>query len=227
MTKALKELLIAEDKAIALFAAIESQQLIKAGKSEKHLNQEVFKLAEEMFGIKKYWHKRIVRAGKNTLLPYRNNPPDLIIQQQDILFFDFGPVFEKWEADIGRTYVLGNDEKRIKLQKDVEKAWYEGVKYYQKNKDYLTGADFYHYTQKLAEQYGWEFGNIHCGHLIGNFPHEKLIGEEIINYIHPENHQLMSQKDKNGNERNWIYEIHFINTKKQTGGFFEQLLYDK
>ena len=227
MTKAIKELLIAEDKAIALFAAIESYQLIQAGKSEKQLNLEVFKLAEEMFDIKKYWHKRIVRAGKNTLLPYRNNPPNLIIQQQDILFFDFGPVFEEWEADIGRTYVLGNDEKRIQLQKDVEKAWYEGAKYYLKNKDYLTGADFYQYTRKLAEQYGWNYGNIHCGHLIGNFPHEKLVGEEIINYIHPENHQLMSQKDQNGDERNWIYEIHFINTEKQIGGFFEQLLIEK
>ena len=227
MTTAIKQLLIAEEKANELFAAIESHQLIQPGKSEKQLNQEVFKLAEEMFDIKKYWHKRIVRAGKNTLLPYRNNPPNLIIQQQDILFFDFGPVFEEWEADIGRTYVLGNDEKRIKLQKGVEKAWYEGAGYYLENKDHLTGADFYQYTQKLAEQYGWEYGNVHCGHLIGNFPHEKIVGEEIINYIHPENHQLMCQMDKNGNERNWIYEIHFINSEKQIGGFFEQMIVGK
>ena len=42
MSTTIKELLIAQEKAIALFAAIEKLQLVKAGKSEKHLNQEVF-----------------------------------------------------------------------------------------------------------------------------------------------------------------------------------------
>ena len=79
-----------------------------------------------MFGIKKYWHKRIVRSGKNTLLPYKENPPDLTIQEDDILFFDFGPVFDDWEADVGKTYVVGNNAKKLKLSKDVESAWHEG-----------------------------------------------------------------------------------------------------
>ena len=34
----------------------------------------------------------------------------------------------------------------------------------------------------------------------------------------------MSAKDKNGNERFWIYEIHLIDEKKEIGGFFEQFL---
>jgi Xaa-Pro dipeptidase len=66
---------------------------------------------------------------------------------------------------------------------------------------------------------------MHCGHLIGNFPHEKIHGEDEINYIHPNNKELMSEKDINGNERFWIYEIHFIDQKRKIGGFFEQLLY--
>jgi Xaa-Pro dipeptidase len=40
----------------------------------------------------------IVRAGKNTLLPYDENPPDLTIGEDDILFLDLGPVFEQWES---------------------------------------------------------------------------------------------------------------------------------
>ena len=88
----------------------------------------------------------------------------------------------------------------------------------------LTGADFYNYTKELAQSYGWQFGNIHCGHLIGKFPHERIVGEEMINYIHPNNHQLMSNKDQNGNEGYWIYEIHFIDEELKVGGFFEQLL---
>jgi len=50
------------------------------------------------------------------------------------------------------------------------------------------------------------------------------LGEELINYIHPENNQLMLEKDKFLNKRLWIYEIHFIDTQEQIGGFFEQMI---
>src|SRR3989339_64551 len=88
-----RQLLQAQFKAEELFRAIETGNLITPLKSEKVLNDEVYELAFTLFGIRKYWHKRIVRAGKNTLLPYKENPPDLIMQPDDILFFDFGPVF--------------------------------------------------------------------------------------------------------------------------------------
>lgn len=219
-----QNLIEAEQKAFQLFSKIEDLNLVVPGKTEKELNTEVYNLAFDLFKIKKYWHKRIVRAGKNTLLPYKENPENLTIQKEDIVFFDFGPVFEDWEADVGKTYVIGNNLNMVKLKADVEKAWHEGKDFYEKNKTHLTGADFYAFTKQLAVKYGWEYGNIHCGHLIGNFPHEVIIGEETINYIHPENNQLMSEKDKFGNERFWIYEIHFIDNKKQIGGFFEQML---
>ena len=224
MNSQIQKLIAAEKKAIRLFNTIESRGLIKKGKTEKQLNEDVFKVAFELFNIKKYWHKRIVRSGKNTLFPYKENPKNLILQKDDIVFFDFGPVFDEWEADIGRTYVLGNNKNKLKLKSDVELAWHIGKKYYTKNKHLLTGADFYNYTKQLAVNFGWEYGNNHCGHLIGNFPHEKIIGEEEINYIHPNNNKLMSEKDKNNNERSWIYEIHFVDKKLNIGGFFEQLL---
>src|SRR4028119_890518 len=109
------KLIEAENIALALFKAVESRNLIIAGKTESHLNREVFELARELFGIEKHWHKRIVRSGANTLLPYQENPPDLILQEDDILFFDFGPIIEDWEADLGRTYVIGNDPYKHKL----------------------------------------------------------------------------------------------------------------
>ncbi len=219
-----QHLLKAQQNAVALFREIEVRGLIAAEKSEKVLNDEVYELAFEMFGIRKYWHKRIVRAGKNTLLPYRENPPDLIIQNEDILFFDFGPVFEDWEADFGRTYVLGNDPQRIKLRNDIESAWNDGKQYYEEHKETLTGAEYYRHIASLAGKYGWEFGNIHCGHLIGNFPHEHILGDEEHNYLHPNNHIKLSELDVLGNPRDWILEIHFINTERTFGGFFEQLL---
>lgn len=214
----------AEKKACLLFDTIEQRHLIQAGISERELNQKIFELAFELFGIRKYWHKRIVRSGKNTVLPYKENPPDLILQEDDILFFDFGPVFEEWEADFGRTYVIGNNPDKRKICRDAESAWLEGKKFFEAHHSQLSGAAFYRFTCELAQKYGWQYGNEHCGHLIGNFPHEKIIGEEIIHYIHPDNHTLMCEKDQHGNERHWIYEIHFTDSNQQYGAFFEQLL---
>lgn len=224
MADKLLQLRAAEKKAELLFLAIQDRKLLKVGISEEELNKLIFDLAEEMFGIIKYWHKRIVRAGKNTLMPYRENPPNLLLESDDIVFFDFGPVFEEWEADFGRTYVIGDCKRKIKLKNDIESAWWDGKRFYDLNKNDLTGADLYFFTKNLAEKYGWEFGNKHCGHIIGEFPHEKIQGESSLNYIQPNNHQLLSANDQHGNERFWIYEVHFIDRRHEIGGFFEQLI---
>jgi Xaa-Pro aminopeptidase len=221
---ALKNLIEAEKKAKILFDEIEKRQLVVEGKTELELNSEVFELAFELFNIRKFWHKRIVRSGKNTLLPYKENPQVLKLKKDDILFFDFGPVFDDWEADVGKTYVLGDNPKKLKLKKDVELAWYEGKAFFDANKNDLTGADFYEYTKKIALKYGWEYGNHHCGHLIGNFPHELILGDEENNYIHPNNDIRMTDLDVLGNPRHWIYEIHFVDLEMEIGGFFEQLM---
>jgi len=219
----IEKLIDAETKALQLFQAIETRKMIEAGKSEKQLSEEVFALAFEIFGIEKYWHKRIVRAGANTLRPYDDNPPDLIVQKDDILFFDFGPVFEDWEADIGRTYVIGNDPYKHKLKNDVETAWYEAKEWFGKQTK-LTAAQFYQYIMEITEKYGWTYGGQLAGHLIGNFPHEKLEKGNHSLYVLPDNHNDMFLPDANGNKRHWILEIHFVDREKQIGGFFEQLL---
>ncbi len=225
MQTLLLQLIDTEKRALELFTKAQARDFFVAGKTEKEVNEALYTLAFELFGIKKYWHKRIVRSGKNTLFPYKENPPDLTLQKDDILFVDFGPVFEELEADIGDTYVIGSDPYKIKLKLDVAAAWQEGKEFYLEHKNELTGTQFYEYTKNLAAKYGWDYGNIHCGHLIGNFPHEQIVGEERINYIHPDNHELMSNKDKNGKDRFWIYEIHFIDAKNEIGGFYEKLMY--
>ncbi|MBJ6363021.1 M24 family metallopeptidase [Paenibacillus sp. GCM10012307] len=213
----------AESKARELFRAIEEKGIIRSGATEKQINRDIYNLAFEMFGIKKYWHKRIVRAGKNTLHPYNENPPDLLVTEDDIVFLDFGPIFEDWEADFGRTYVLGEDPVKHKLRDDIAQAWEDGKAYY-KSKPDITGSELYAYVCELARKYGWEFGNIHAGHLIGEFPHEQVQGEEVENYIHPDNHIPMRDPDKNGLLRDWILEIHFVDREREIGGFIEHLL---
>jgi Xaa-Pro aminopeptidase len=110
-------------------------------------------IAKEDFNTEVHWGKKIVRTGINTLEPYVSNPPDLIIKEGDILFFDFHPVFEGWEADLGRTSVLGNDPLKHKIKKDIEEAWNKGNAWYFKQTK-LTGAEFFNYATNLAKSYG-------------------------------------------------------------------------
>src|ERR1700729_2728391 len=149
-------LLRAQQKARELFRAVGSEGVIRAHVLETQINQDIYDLAEKMFGISTYWHKRIVRAGRNTLAPYDENPPDLIVGDDDIIFLDFGPVFEAWEADFGRTFVLGSDPVKLKLRDDIEKAFANGKQYFNRHPE-ITAAELYRHAQKLAKDYGWEY----------------------------------------------------------------------
>lgn len=223
MNEAKSKLIEAEEIARQLFHTIEARQFIQPGKSEKELNEEIYKLADEQYGIKKYWHKRIVRSGINTLVPYKENPPDLVLQIDDILFLDFGPILEEWEADFGRTFVIGNDPHKHKLKQDIELAWHEAKNWFHEHTA-LTGAAYWHYIVDLAAKCGYHYGGQLAGHLIGHFPHERLNPNDYGLYVHPENLNDMFLPDANGNKREWILEIHFVDKDRQIGGFFEQLL---
>ena len=218
-----RELLLAQNRAEELFAAIEARQLIRSGVTEKQVNDEIYDLAFELFGIRKFWHKRIVRAGANTLCPYRENPPELEIQKDDIVFLDFGPIFEDWEADLGRTYVLGNDATKLRLKADVESIWAQGKDHFDQNPN-IRASELFTFVVGKAESLGWTFGQEHCGHLIGNFPHENIRRDEAHNFIHPNNDSVMRESDPNGIPRDWILEVHCIDKQREIGSFFEQLL---
>ncbi len=72
-------LVAAQAKAARLFAEIEARGLVAPGEEERAVSDRGRDLANEMFGTTRHWHKRIVRSGPNTLMPYRENPPDRAI----------------------------------------------------------------------------------------------------------------------------------------------------
>jgi Xaa-Pro aminopeptidase len=217
------ELRAAQNKAEGLFREVDARGLIRPGIPESQLNQEVYDLAKAMYGISTYWHKRIVRAGANTLLPYADNPPDHTIGEDDILFLDLGPVFEHYEADFGRTFVIGSDPMKLKMRDDVARAFADGKRYFKENPD-ITANQLYAYAVSLAEKYGWEFGGPIAGHLIGQFPHERIAEDKVTLYVHPKSDLRMRSTDEKGRSRHWILEIHFVDRKRKIGGFFEELL---
>ncbi|GFN01551.1 hypothetical protein Smic_01070 [Streptomyces microflavus] len=112
-------LVAAQEKAVALFDETAARGLVAPGVGEREVSDRIRDLANEMFGTTKHWHKRIIRSGPNTLLPYRENPPDRTIGEDDVAFADFGPIFEEYEADFGRTYVFGDDPHKHRLLDDL------------------------------------------------------------------------------------------------------------
>jgi Xaa-Pro aminopeptidase len=215
-------LLEAQHKAASLFADIE-RGLIRPGITESQLNREIFALAAEKFGVTTHWHKRVIRAGSNTLLPYNENPPDRRVEADDILFVDLGPVFAAWEADFGRTFVLGNDPARHRLKNALEPIFHAAKARFAADPD-MDGETLYGIACDLAKQAGWEFGGRIAGHTVGEFPHETIAGDRITFYITRGNKLPLRRADAAGRPYHWILEIHLVDREKQIGGFFEELL---
>ena len=119
MDEVARSLIEAQEKARALFAEVVAGGLIVPGKLESELSTDIHHLARERFGLRRHWHKRIARAGENTMLGYHDEPADRRIAADDVVYLDFGPVFEAWEADYGRTYVVGSDPVKRRLVADI------------------------------------------------------------------------------------------------------------
>lgn len=217
-----QSLLDAQIKAEALFDDVVRSGLIQAGKLESELSRDVYQLARERHGVKRHWHKRIARAGQNTLLGYHAEGSDLRIAADDVVFLDLGPVFDSWEADFGRTYALGSDPEKHRLVSDIDVAFRRGKELYERTPDLTAGA-LYDFVAGLATTSGWEFGAPTAGHLIGHFPHERSPDPKRFS-IRPGNPLLLREPDETGQIRHWILEIHFVDRSRQIGGFFEELL---
>ncbi|EXJ55622.1 hypothetical protein A1O7_08551 [Cladophialophora yegresii CBS 114405] len=215
-------LMEAQNMAFELFREIE-RDLIRPGISEKALSDEIHELGAKRHNVRTHWHKRVVRSGPNTLMPYAENPPDRVIQPDDILFVDLGPVFEAWEADFGRTFVLGDDPMKKKLHDALEPVW-TTVKARYREKPNMTGCQLYDIACDEARKHGWEFGGQIAGHLVGSFPHERIPNDKITLYITKGNTQSMDQSDAEGHKRHWILEVHLVDRERQIGAFMEQLL---
>jgi Xaa-Pro aminopeptidase len=215
-------LLDAQTKAVQLFEEIE-RDLVRPGISEKTLSNEIHELGKKRHGVRTDWHKRVIRSGPNTLLPYAENPPDRVIQPDDILFVDLGPVFEAWEADFGRTFVLGSDPIKKRLAGSLEPVWIAVKGRFRENPD-MTGEELYDIACELAKEAGWEFGGQIAGHLVGSFPHERIPNDKISLYITKGNKESMGRLGKDGQKRHWILEIHLVDREREIGAFYEQLL---
>jgi Xaa-Pro aminopeptidase len=216
-------LLDAQAKAADLFDAVVAREIIAPGVREIDASNAIRDLAAERLGVTRHWHKRIVRSGPNTLEPYRKNPPDRAITADDIVFLDFGPIFQEWEADFGRTYVLGDDPVKARLRDDLPRIFDAGRAYFDARPD-ITGAELFDHMVGLAEQAGWEWGGTIAGHLVGQFPHDEIEGDDVHSNVMPGSTRPMRGLDSAGRVCHWILEVHLVDRARQIGGFHEELL---
>lgn len=218
-----QRLLDAQHMAARLFDEIERRHLVRAGVGEQELSDEIRDLAAAMFGLTEHWHKRVVRAGENTLQPFRANPPDRVIAADDIVFCDFGPIFEQWEADFGRTFVLGDDPDKRAVRDALPRVWQAGRSYFADHPE-VTGAELFDHVVRLAGAEGFAWGSPIAGHLVGQFPHKQLAGDDVDSYITPGSTTPMRRADRAGLACHWILEVHLVNPARGFGGFYEELL---
>ena len=218
-----QRLLDAQGEAEQLFNEIERRAMIRPGVGERQLSDEIRDLAAEMFGVTQHWHRRIVRAGENTLQPFKEHPPDRVIAADDIVFLDLGPVFEEWEADFGRTFVLGVNAHKKAVCDALPRVWQAGRDYFAGRSD-VTGAELFEYVVSVARAEGFDWGSPIAGHLLGEFPHKKVVGNGDEWYIMSGSDKPMRRRDPSGRLCHWILEIHLVDRVRGFGGFYEQLL---
>lgn len=216
-------LLEAQRIAVRLFDAIEREGVLEPGITESEASERVHALAARDFGGPRWWHRRVVRTGPNTMQPYQEHPPDRVIEADDIVFVDLGPVFDGWEADFGRTWVLGDDPHKRRLRDAVNEAFDRGTAYARDRED-CSAAELYARMCDVASELGYAFGNEHCGHLVGHFPHAKIPGEKIRSYLHPRNPTRLRGTLEDGTPLSWILESHLVDRRRGYGAFVESLL---
>jgi len=216
-------LVAAETKALALFDAIEAAGLVAPGRTEREVEDDIYALALARFGVEQHWHRRIVRAGINTLTIAYDYPDIRTIDPDDTVYVDLGPVFEDWEADIGRTYALGANEDKKRLVADLPRVFGRVQKHFAASPD-ITGAELYAFAQKAAGDAGWAFGGTIAGHIVGEFSHATWPGGINVKRIWPQNHLPLRRKDHESRDLHWILEIHLVDHGRTFGGFYERLL---
>lgn len=224
-----KQLVRDRDRGLFLIEQINAGGLIQAGFQTVEIQTAIYSLVALLYSPGKkprFWHKQVLRVGEDTVNSYSAEVKNLTVCAGDVVFFDLGPVFDV-EADIGRTVIVPGtdiDPDKFKIRTDVERLFSQGKDYYLKHQN-MTGRDLYEYIRFLAADNGWKLSEqYHTGHLIGQFPHERILGDTKFDYICPANTLPMNAPDKFGNKRYWILEVHLVHPQKPFGAFYEDLL---
>jgi len=190
---------------------LEAAKSVRAGMTENEAKTLIQSIQAQR-GAAKSWHPPMIRFGKNTLLPFgQQGIENPILQENDIFFFDIGPIFEGHEGDVGRPFAFGKDPEMEKCCKDAGEIWQE-VRNHWKTTG-ATGAALYDFGMKSAQNRGWVLTlDSANGHRIADFPHAAKMRGSIEGL------------DTTPSPNRWILEIQIRHPHKEFGAFYEDLL---
>lgn len=200
---------IAQEKTLQVIQEMSSR--VRSGMRETEARTLIVDLQKQM-GAAKAWHPPQIRFGRNTILPFgRPSQDPMLLGDNDIYFFDIGPIFDQHEGDVGRTFVVGDDPEMRKCSRDAEVIWHEVRRLWQTEQ--ITGPDLYAFASERAKFYGWKLNLEKAnGHRIADFPHAARERGSIEEFPH-----------KPAPNR-WILEIQIRHPEREFGAFFEDLL---
>ncbi len=189
--------------------------LIRAGRSERMVDHDIYALAQQLHGLDQHWHQRLVRAGSNTAHIGDQPWPVQALAGGDLVQVDLGPLLESWQVDIGFTLLLGENRLGAALLNDLAAIFTRLRRHYAATPK-ITGADLYAVARAAAAEAGWRLGGGHIGHLLGEFPHIHVPWMRQTHRICAENPETLRQPDAQGRRRHWILRLHLL----EPGGRF-------
>lgn len=199
-----------EARARAFVALDEIGRRITPGMSEGEAVALATQVLEDA-KIERCWHATKVRFGANTLLGFPDpSDPATALQADDIFFVDLGPVWFGCEADIGDTFVVGEDQTMHAAARDVKvlfdrvrKVWLE---------ERASGVALYDFAAREAARMGWVLNPRTAGHRLSDFPHRIHHTGKLAAAPYEPSPAL------------WVLEIQIAHPERPIGAFFEDLL---
>ena len=205
----LEKMQLAQQRALAVMA--EAAATFSVGMSEQQAAAVLLELLESA-GASGHWHPPIVRFGKNTSKIYKEaSDPTIVLQQDDIFFIDIGPVFDQHEADVGATYVMGQQPELLRVQQACHQVFAEVAAHWRLSGE--NGAALYNFAQSRANLLGMQLNHQIKGHRLGDFPHKLYANDQLGDYTGALRSGI------------WVLEIQLLDPTTGYGGFVEQVLF--
>ncbi len=189
------------------------RQRIKPGMNEKE-GRDAYAAVLKDFGVEKNWHPPKIRFGPNSTKSFRElSDEDYRLKENDIYFLDVGPIINGYEADVGQTFILGDNINPLhsKIIADGEEIFkLTKTQFLERG---LNGPELYTFADNEARKRGWMIvGEGANGHRIGDFPHHVFFKGNLRTF-----------PDKIVPDL-WILEIQLRSPDMKFGAFFEDVL---
>jgi Xaa-Pro aminopeptidase len=134
------------------------------------------------------------------------------LNENDIFFLDLGPIYEGYEGDCGRTFILGDFEPAEKVQETCENIFQAVREKFSAGE--LSGPQLYEFAESLAREAGYELvGEGAKGHRVSEFPHAAHYRGSLRDW---------SERVPAPNR--WILEIQLRDRTHNIGAFYEDLV---